>query len=1358
VILASAAAGVLAFDSAGWAQSISPINTSGWNSNNIYSSAAIGVGPFFENNFFGYSLYTNDAPYSPGSGGLPTSGTINSAANPNTTFQLQSFTSNNVLHLNNNPNPGYTTYNDYLTSGTISFATPAKYTNLAFLSADANGNTPVSYKITFQGGATTSGTFEGQDWYNGTGAAISNLDKVYTYGTIGLASSPYGAYDYYTSPSAQLYENDIAIPVADQLLNIDSVSFSIASSGSTQFNLYAISGAANNISFYVYTGAASNVWDTSSQNFSFNGSNASFATGGAVLFDDTAGTGSNVVSIAAGGVSPSLVVFNNSSSSYTINGPGGITGSGLLEVLGGGTVTLNTSNTYTGGTIVGAGTLILGSTGRIASNSIDVLQGATFTVNQGGQLTNSSVALDVDGTFTYNNANLSIASLSGAGSVNLNGTALTITQGQTVFAGTITDGSSPSSLTVNLPAANTFTLAGSSQYTGGTTLIGGTLLVGANSSLGTGPVSLAGGTIGTTAGQVALSNVVKGGALTVSNNTSSGTLELSGTANTFTGPVTIQTGSLQIDSPGAISGLNGANAAAGTITVASGASLIASGSSPYLGLTGGVSNGAPISLLLSGTGAGGTGALTTPGGTGSNVTWAGGVNLSGPALVAPGYGSGSSSSPTTLTLTGAITGNGPLQLGANDNSTNAGYSAIVLAPTVPGSNNYTGETQVYGDGAANGQLTVQLGANNGFNTQSGLNFNGAGATGVTVDLNGHNQSLAYLTNVGAAAASSQLTNSNTNTLSVLTISSGNSASGAAGFSVPITGNIAIVKTGPGNQSLGGTSTYTGGTTISAGTVTAASSNALGTGAVTLKGGTLSLAYPAGGIVPVVYAFSTAGFTSTGSHGISGSTLMLTDTNQGSEDTSAFSNTPLAFSNGFVASYQYTVTSREAAGGGEHYPADGMGFVLQNVGANAIGAGGGQLGWGGIGSPSAGILTNIYTYNTTPGLGFLTNGAKTSGSVFTDYDPTDFFDLEGSTSPITFNITLTYNATAGVITQVATTPSGTFTNNISTGNLATLLGGNNAYIGFTGSDGGDWAGQSISNFTYSVFGAGAPSIANNVIAAPSTSSVIQLSVASGFQAGAIGSLNIGSGALVKLASVSADGVATHGVLSTTGLTLSGSAGHWTGTLDLTNNALDVQNGSPAVLATITNQAKQGYAGGTWQGSGGITSSTAAADSRHLTAVGVILNDTNQAGGGTALYGQGGGIASTFDGATPSLDDVLVKYTYYGDVNLDGAVDGSDYAVVDNSFETEKSAGTHISGWGNGDFNYDGVVDGSDYTLMDNAFNQQGGSLGVNPAAQLANPTTLVAGGSAVPEPATFSLLGMGAIGLLGRRRRKNEVMA
>jgi hypothetical protein len=67
----------------------------------------------------------------------------------------------------------------------------------------------------------------------------------------------------------------------------------------------------------------------------------------------------------------------------------------------------------------------------------------------------------------------------------------------------------------------------------------------------------------------------------------------------------------------------------------------------------------------------------------------------------------------------------------------------------------------------------------------------------------------------------------------------------------------------------------------------------------------------------------------------------------------------------------------------------------------------------------------------------------------------------------------------------------------------------------------------------------------------------------------------------------------------------------------------------------------------------------------------------------------------------------------------------------------------------------MIDGSDYTLIDNSFNTQGAAM----SSQIASPTAQIGGsspgGSSVPEPTTpLGLLGVAAVGLLGRRRRRN----
>ena len=204
-----------------------------------------------------------------------------------------------------------------------------------------------------------------------------------------------------------------------------------------------------------------------------------------------------------------------------------------------------------------------------------------------------------------------------------------------------------------------------------------------------------------------------------------------------------------------------------------------------------------------------------------------------------------------------------------------------------------------------------------------------------------------------------------------------------------------------------------------------------------------------------------------------------------------------------------------------------------------------------------------------------------------------------------------------------------------------------------------------------------------------------------------------------------------LLITAGLTIGGTTNAWQGKVDFANNDADLQSGS---LAVVINQVSQGFNRGAWNGAGGIVSSSAA-NASHLTAIGIIQN--NQ--GGAPLFTA----AHLFDGTAPGTADILLKYTYFGDTNLDGKVDSTDYSRIDNGFLAHGSS----TGWYNGDFNYDGVIDGSDYALIDNTFNTQGAVLSANIAAEIdvfSDPS------SNVPEPA-IGMLSIAIAGLIHPRR-------
>jgi autotransporter-associated beta strand protein len=151
-----------------------------------------------------------------------------------------------------------------------------------------------------------------------------------------------------------------------------------------------------------------------------------------------------------------------------------------------------------------------------------------------------------------------------------------------------------------------------------------------------------------------------------------------------------------------------------------------------------------------------------------------------------------------------------------------------------------------------------------------------------------------------------------------------------------------------------------------------------------------------------------------------------------------------------------------------------------------------------------------------------------------------------------------------------------------------------------------------------------------------------------------------------------------------------------TLDLTNNSLLVDYTSSSPVASIRAALASGYGNGSENGTG-IVSSTAAGN----------------AGGGTTL------------GYVDTGTQVIIKYTWDGDANLDGVVNSADLSAI-------SAAGTT---WATGDFNYDGVVNADDYGLF---------ALG----AARSNGMNI----SSVPEPMNVAVLIGGMAFGFGRKRR------
>jgi len=172
---------------------------------------------------------------------------------------------------------------------------------------------------------------------------------------------------------------------------------------------------------------------------------------------------------------------------------------------------------------------------------------------------------------------------------------------------------------------------------------------------------------------------------------------------------------------------------------------------------------------------------------------------------------------------------------------------------------------------------------------------------------------------------------------------------------------------------------------------------------------------------------------------------------------------------------------------------------------------------------------------------------------------------------------------------------------------------------------------------------------------------------------------------------------------------------------------------------------------WNGNG-ITSSTAAAGDHMLVGLGV----RNAVDAGAFAMPT----LTALEGVAVDSTATLVKYTYLGDVNLDGKVDQNDYDVMDyyQVFGTGGEAAG--AGWWTGDLNGNGVTNQDDYDMADYGQVFQGAPLGaagpgLSGLSVLPQDTGLgavVGGAGVVPEPGTLLVLFAGAAGLLRRRRR------
>jgi rhamnogalacturonan endolyase len=351
-------------------------------------------------------------------------------------------------------------------------------------------------------------------------------------------------------------------------------------------------------STFIWTGASSTAWDYTTGNWvTESGAPVVYSDGVNVIFSDTATT--TTVAIA-GSVNPNSVDFTNSTHTYTVNSAtAGISGSAGIIKSGNAEVLLTGSNSYYGGTSIGAGTYALGADSSTSASTVESpgLTGGVcgtlgsvsgpVVVDGGGELRFGGVGggaetFIIPNPITLNNGNIDsidgVQELTGGLAINGGGASLlTAWSNKNLEIESVLSGSGAVTI-------NDFKASGSDTT-------GGFVLVEEAANPYNGAITISPPSSGYLGGILEIgNNTALINATIIDNNTAVTGLLFTATTPQIgalggSGSLTLPSGGVTVGGNGASTTLSGALSGAGGLTKAGTGTMILTGSNTYTGAT-----------------------------------------------------------------------------------------------------------------------------------------------------------------------------------------------------------------------------------------------------------------------------------------------------------------------------------------------------------------------------------------------------------------------------------------------------------------------------------------------------------------------------------------------------------------------------------------------------------------------------------------------------------------------------------------------------------------------------------------------------------------------------------------------------